>query len=321
MPENIAYVSNFMSETISVIDLQKKKLVKNIRVGKYPVFSLGYAHDPKKLLVTLHNYEKKDGGGWLLLVDPLSGRVTRKIPYSGAAVPSGIMYDGKRDMVYVADENLNRVCIHDGRTLKLVSSLVAGNTPVHGDISGDGDHLVVTNRMSADLSVYDLERISTGAGDTVFTAIQLGGTTGKSCHPYDVKFSASPAICYVTDFDTGELLVVDTSRNRVIDRIRLGEKSFGMALDKSRTKAYVCNMGSGTVSVVALEKKKLIGEIKGMSSPSHCVIHEKGQQLVVTDQGGSTDPGVHIIDLATEKITRTITDKMIQSPIGVTLGE
>jgi YVTN family beta-propeller protein len=320
MPEGLVYVSNLMSGTVSVIDPEKRQLKKNIRVGKYPVFSLGYPPDAKKILVTLHNYEKKDGGGRLLLVDPSAGKIVRIIPYPGIAVPSGMVYDTKREFLYVADENLNRVWTHNGRTLELTASLAAGQAPVHVAISGEGDHLVVTNRMSADMYVYDLEHLSGGAGDALPSAIPLSGTSGSSSHPYDVKFSAGPATCCITDFNTGELLIADISRNRVTARIRLGDKPFGMALDAEGERAYICNMGSGSVSVIRLDRKKKVSEIQGLCTPCHCVIDERGGQLVVTDQGGTAGPGVHIIDMATERIVRTISDKMIRSPIGVTLG-
>ncbi|MDD1684871.1 MAG: YncE family protein [Methanoregula sp.] len=316
----MVYVSNLMSGTVSVIDPEKRELKKNIRVGKYPVFSLGYPPGEKKILVTLHNYEKKEGGGRLLLVDPLRGKIIRKITYRGIAVPSGMVYDIKREVLYVADENLNRIWIHDGRTLELTASLAAGTAPVHADISRDGDHLVVTNRLSSDLSLYNLKRVSGNGGDALITTIPLGGTAGTSCHPYDVKFSAAPSLCCVTDFDAGELLIADIVGQRVTHRIRLGSRSFGLALDSTREKVYVCNMGSGSISVIRLDKRERVGEITGLCTPCHCVFDERGGQLVVSDQGGAAGPGVHFIDLATEQIVRTISDKMIRSPIGVTLG-
>jgi YVTN family beta-propeller protein len=320
MPERMVYVSNLMSGTVSVIDPDKRELMKNIRVGKYPVFSLGYPPDAEKILVTLHNYEKKDSGGRLLLVDPSRSKIIRKITYPGIAVPTGMVWDAKRDVLYVPDENLNRIWIHNGKTLEPTSYLAAGTAPAHADISKDGDHLVVANRLSSDLSVFNLERVSGNAGNALISTIPLGGTAGTSCHPYDVKFSAVPSVCCVTDFNTGELLIVDIAGQRVTDRIRLGHRSFGMALDEGEERAYVCNIDSGSVSVIGLDKRKKVGEIRGFGKPYHCAIDEKGRQLIVTDQKGTADHSVHIIDLATERITKTITDRMIRSPIGVTVG-
>lgn len=319
MPQEMVYVSNLMSGTVSVIDPGKRELIKNIRVGKYPVFSLGYPPDPGKILVTLHNYEKKKGGGRLLLVDPAGGRIIRKIIYPGIAVPSGMVYDHRRDVLYVPDENLNRIWIHNGKTLDLTSYLAAGTAPAHADITRDGDHLVVANRLSSDLSICDLEG-SGRAQDAPITTFSLGGTPDTSCHPYDIKCSAAPSLCCVTDFNTGDLLIADMEGERVADRIRLGTRSFGLALDSTGGKAYVCNMGSGSVSVVRLDSRKKAGEITGLCTPCHCVLDEQGGQLVVTDQGGDAACSVHFISLATKQIIRTITDRMIRSPIGVTLA-
>ena len=322
MPKRIAYISNLMSETVSVIDLDARSLLQNVEVGEYPVFSLVYPHDREKLLVTLHNYRKKEGEGRLLLVDPWDSQVVRNISYEGASMPSGMVYDKKRDVFYVADESLNQVYSHDGKTLELIDSLPAGEAPVHLDISGNGRYLVITNRMSKDLSVYHLEKGQAKVRDTL-TTIQLGRTTGDPCHPYDVKFSPNSGICYVTDLDNGELLIVDIRKRGVTNRLRLGEGSFGIALEKAGKRAYVCNMGSGAVSVVDAGKKEKTADLTGFGSPTHCAIDEKGQQLVVTDQGRGTgkSPGIHIIDLTTGKITETIVDPLIKAPIGVTIGE
>lgn len=128
------------------------------------MFSCIYPHDPRKLIVTLHNaapgYTSKKGGNFLILVDLQKGKVIQKQEYTNIAIPSGMVYDVKPDILYVADENRFQgyVHVHDGKTLKLLSSFHAGLATVHVDISSNGRHLVATNRLSADLSVFDLEK-------------------------------------------------------------------------------------------------------------------------------------------------------------------
>jgi DNA-binding beta-propeller fold protein YncE len=315
-----AYVCNLGSTDdksgwISVIDLENRTLTKNIKVGKFPVFSYIYPHDRRKLIVTLHNYMSKIGGGFLVLVDLQKGKVIRKLPYPGIAIPSGMVYDGKRDILYVADENQSQgyVHVHDGKTLKLLSSFPAGNATAHVDISSNGRHLVATNRLSANLSVFDLEKNSVTAQNGII--IPLGDT----CQPFDVKFSEKPDICYVTDFETGELLVVDIARSIVTDRIKVGEMLFGMALDKVGTTAYICDLKSNSVSMVDIGSKKIdkITWAEGVSS--HCAIDEKGLQLVVSCQGGYEGGPLHIIDLVTKTVIATIVDEKLHGSIGVTI--
>lgn len=305
-----AYICNLMSETVSVIDLEKQIPV-NIHVGPYPVFSIASPHDPEKLIVALHNYDKKKDEGLLALVDLNTNSVIQRILHPGPSMPSGMVYDEKQDAIYIADENLHQVYVHDGRTLEMLSYLNTGCGTVHVDISNDGKYLVATNRLSADLNVYDLEKESANAKNGL---IWLG--QAPSCHPYDVKFSANPNICYVTDFGRGELLVVDISKQKVTDRIKVGIKPFGMALHKDGNIAYVCNLESSSISIVDLQEKTAVDEISVIDGyPSHCAIYEPKHQLLVTCQGDRSS--VKAFDIQTKELSSTIIDDMIRTPIGI----
>jgi YVTN family beta-propeller protein len=319
--KRLAYVSNLGSESISVIDLLNGTLVKNVIVGKYPIFSLIYPSDPNKIVVALHNYDRKEYEDLIMLADLSNDKVVKKIPYPGITVPSGMVYDINHKRLYVADESdEGYIHIHDGKTLKLLNSLPAGRATVHVDISSNGSYLAATNRLSADLCVYNLEKKPITAQDTI--TISLGQP--RACHPFDVKFSKSSNICYISDFNANEILIVDIARRTIIERIRVGANPFGMALDKVGSTAYICNWGSNSVSVVDLSKNEVIGEITELKeSPSHCVIDEIGNKLVVTCMGRDknfTGSAVHIIDLTTLKAIATITDDKIQGPVGVSMA-
>jgi YVTN family beta-propeller protein len=310
-----AFVCNLMSEMLSLIDLETRT-VTNVHVGTNPVFSVVNVHNPDEAIVSLHNYDRKDDEGYVVLVDLEANDVKKRVLHPGPAMPSGIVYDKKRDIIYVADENVDRIYAHDAKTLDVVSYLDAGRAPVHVDISLDNRHLVATNRLSADLCVYDLQLKAPTA--TNRGVIRLG--QAPSCHPYDVKFSKRGKICYVTDFAANTLLVVDIRKHRVTDRVEVGASPFGMTLSADGTTAYVCNLGGNSVSITDLKAKTVISEITGIDgAPSHCVIDESHHQLLVTCQGGTTNGSVQVFDLHTEELVSTIVDSMIQAPIGISL--
>lgn len=309
-----------MSRSISVIDTGTRKLQRNITVGDYPVFSCLYLHHPNRLLVTLHNYDRKDGDGRLLLIDCSAGTIGKEVSYKGPAVPSGIVCDDSRDLIYVADENLNAIAVHNAATLELMGRIPAGMNPAHLARSGDGTCLAVPNRFGADIMVCDLDTLPAGLKKMRKFRIRLGTAGEFISHPFDVTFSPDPAICYVTDFARNDLVCVDVRKKKVTGRIRSGLQPFGMALDGDREIAYVCNMGDGTVSVIDLAGKKKTGEFTGMDNPCHCALDRSGNQLIVTDQGTRTTPSVHFIDTGFGEIVKTITDPKILSPIGVTVG-
>jgi YVTN family beta-propeller protein len=318
------YVCNFGSETVSVIDLDNKALIKNVKVGKYPIASLCSPHDRSKLIVALHNYDQNKDDALLEGVDLENSKTTR-VQYPANAVPSWMAYDSRQDRIYVADENLCKVHVHDGKTLKELSSLPAGLAPVHTDISGDGRYLAVTNRKSADLYLYDL--MADPTYPHWITSIHLGATPGNKwpsedkpySSPFDVKFSADPNTCYVSDWGTGELLAVNIPERIVTDRIDVGEHLFGMALDRTGTAAYVCDFGKNSLYIVDLDSKR-IEEIAGLDGvSSHCAVDEKGDQLMVTCQGGRSGGAIHFIDLGEKRVAGTIVDDKIQGCMGATI--
>jgi DNA-binding beta-propeller fold protein YncE len=313
LPLRRAYICNLMSEMVSIIDLEKQIPV-NIHIGSYPVFSIVSPHDPEKLIVALHNYHQKNDEGLLALVDLKTNSVIQRVLHPGPAMPAGMVYDEKQDVLYVADQNLHRVYVHDGRTLEVLSYLNAGSGPVHVDISNDGKYLVATNRFSADLYVYDLEQESVSAQNGQVVHLRKEPT----CHPYDVKFSADPDICYVTDCGAGELLVVNISKGLVTDRIKVGKWPFGMALHEDDTTAFVCNMKSRSISIVDLRGKMVVSEMKEIDgNPAHCAIDELKHQLLVTCQGGRSNGSIQAFELSTERLIATIIDDMIRTPIGI----
>jgi len=324
LQRRMAFVCNLASETVSLIDLEHRALVGHLKLGKYPIFPLCLPQG--KLIVALHNidYNEKDA---LLDVIDLKTLGIHHIQYPSSSLPSGIVYNGKLNELFVADEAFCRIHVHDGKTFKELYSLPTGLAPAHLDISSNGKRLAVANRKSADLYLYDLERHP--AHPTSIESVPLGPTPnnewpndrGLYCSPFDVKFSKDNNICYISDWRTGELLVIDVIKHIVTDRIPVGKNLFGMALDKASTTAYVCDYGSNSVYIVDLDSKR-VDKIEGLEGvSSHCAVDEKGRQLVVTCQGGHSGGSIHIIDLETNGIVKTIIGDKIQGCMGVTIKE
>ncbi len=326
----IAYVSNLMSHTLSVVDLDGSGDFHNVEIGRYPIFSALHPTDPAKLVVALHNYERTENDDGLVLVDLRKEKVLKKVPFPGAGMPSGFVHDAKRNRIYVADENLNRVFVLDGITLDPIFDFPAGLIPVHVDLSPDGRWLVATNRKSADLYVYDLDDIQHDAKNGIYS-IHLGRTPGPdwdaaepgapSCHPVDVKFGADPALCYVTDFDGKQLLCVDIRKREVVGRVAFAHAPFDLALNREKTLAYVCHVDGESVSVVDLARREVVREIAGLATnPIHCVVDDERDQLVVGCWGGTREGGIYLVDLKTFQVLRRFPLTGAAASIGITVA-
>lgn len=329
-PQRLAYICNLMSHTVSVIDLDKREWVRDLSAGRYPVFASVHPHDPAKLLVALHNYERTEDDDALVLLDLKTGTVVKKVPFPGPGMPSGFVHDPKRDRLYIADENLHRIFALDGATLEPLFDFPAGLIPVHVDVSPDGRWLAATNRKSANLYVYDLDNAARSAKDGIYT-IPLGPAPGlrwesadpnapPESHPLDVKFGSRSQVCYVTDLGTSELLIVDISARRVTGRIALTSPPFDMALTRNRATAYIGHVTGDAITVVDLTKKSIVATIEGISpNPIHCALDEAHGLLIAAGWGTDQRGGVHLIDLKTRKILKTLLPDRARSSVGIAI--
>jgi len=328
----LAYVSNLMSHTVSVIDLEARRWVRDMELGRYPVYSSLDPHDPARLILALHNYERKESDDAIVRVDRASGRILESVPFPGAGMPSGFVYDAKRDRFYVADENLHRIFVLDGTSLAPLFDLPAGLIPIHVDVSPDGRWLAATNRKSANLYVYDLdEDAARSAKDGIYT-IPLGRAPGlhwdadtpdaePSSHPLDVKFSGDSRTAWVTDSGAMQLLAVDVAAGRVVGRVTLDLPPFDMTLNHDRSLAYVCHVTGDAITVVDLKKRTVAHVIAGLSpNPIHCALDEADGLLVAAGWGADRAGGVHLVDLKTLKVLQTIRPEGAKGSIGITIA-
>lgn len=329
-PHLLAYVQNIMSHSVSVIDLDSGREPRRLELGRYPLFSALYPSDPEKLLVTLHNYERSGDDDAMVLFDLRSERVLKRVPFPGPGMPSGFVHDARRNRIYIADENRHRVAALDAATLEPVFELPAGLIPVHVDISPDGRWLAVTNRKSADLYVYDLEDPGRDAKTGIYT-IHLGNSPGAAwepgapgegiSHPLDIHFAAEAHLCWVSDMEARQLLVVDILKREIAARIPLNGSPFDFVLDRARRRAYVCLVDGETVAVVDLAARKVAAEITGLRhNPIHCALDEEGGRLVVSCWGGAKEGGVYVVDTRTLKVLRHFPLKGEAASIGITLA-
>ena len=282
------------------------------------------------MILALHNYERKEDEDLVVLIDLKTEKIIKSVSFPGPGLPSGFVYDKKRDRIYIADENLHKIFALDGTTLDLIFSYPAGLIPVHVDISPDSKWLVATNRKSADLYVYDLDNILKNAKDGIYT-IHLGPSPGmlwdseesattKFSHPLDVKFGSDSRLCYVTDYSTRQLLFVDIEKQETIERIQFDKTPFDLCLTRDRTLAFVCHVEGDSISVIDLTKKKIVTEISGLApNPIHCELDEENQQLVVACWGNYEKGGLYIIDLKTYQILKNIAPEGAKASIGITI--
>lgn len=116
--------------------------------------------------------------------------------------------------------------------------------------------------------------------------------------PFNLAVSNDGINLYVIAQDSDEVIVVDTEKNMVLNKIKVGVHPHSIILKKDGKLAYVSNEWSDNVSVIDLLSSKVIDTIKTGNGPAGLAISSNGKFLYAVNAFGSD---LSVIDLATKE--------------------
>jgi len=133
--------------------------------------------------------------------------------------------------------------------------------------------------------------------------------------PSGLALSADGARLYVTCAGPeSTVCVVDTTKRKVISRLRAGYQAQSPVLSPDERTLYVCNRFNNDVSVIDLAKEKEIRRIAVPREPFAAAVTPDGKRLLVANHvhAGRSDgdvvaSSVSVIDTATGKVMKEIT--------------
>jgi len=138
--------------------------------------------------------------------------------------------------------------------------------------------------------------VATGVTTTGFGIGAGAATSGRGA---DAGKACPPAIAARPD---NAVSVTDAKSLQRLGTIPVGERPFGIAVDREGRRAYTANVGSNDVSVIDIAENSEIGRVKTGLRP-YAVALAQGRGFV-TDQYDGT---VSVFDLATLKPLKRIT--------------
>ena len=294
-------VANLQDDSISFIDVKTHE-VRTDRVGdSKPSYPAEPCVVGDKVYITLHNYDLKPRGHFLVEMNPATGEQRDLLPYDDDTyMPTEIRYhDGH---LYVTDQrghdresDLFRFDL--ARLLQSPRADLFGNEavlriPVGKTASGlyideARRQAIVTNRYSTYVSVVDLESaqeteqiqvIETDIGNNVFDVVG---------HEDRDEFCVSALTMdsvFCVDFEDDTPVRVDGDF----------EYPAGMAMSGKRKQLYVSNFQSDKVSVVDLVSKQVIQEVEVGRWPVEMTLDDKEGTLFVSNWSDGT---VSFVDL------------------------
>lgn len=181
----------------------------------------------------------------------------------------------------------------------VVATLPTGNGPHEAAASPDGARVLATNYGTRDEPGSTLTLIDV-ASATVVATIDLA----PYHRPHGVEWLAGGRHAVVTAESEKALLIVDVEAGEVIAAIDTDQAvSHMVAVTPDGARAFVANIGSGTVTVIDLAERTRVANIETGAGAEGVDVTPDGQEVWVTNRQADT---VTVLDAGTLEIRRTL---------------
>lgn len=316
-PWNRLYVTNFLSNDVSVVDLTRGAVLATIPVGKNPT---GMAVSPNQEEVYVANM----WSGTVSVISTAQNEVTHTIAIptmNNPAVPFGLamMPDGSK--VYVTNLNDGTVRVIDTQTKTVVDTITAAYDWAmrYIAISPNGEYAWAVGTGDGKISVIRT------ADNTVVTKIM---NLPSARH---LAFTPDGKRAYVTGEKFSRVYVIDTTdyARLAVIQFPAGSGTITVDIGAAGKFAMVSNFfGKPTLIDIDPDSSRyhqIIGEVPPKSSYEYCiVIAPDGKFAYLSNQAdrGATPNSINIIDLDAASPTRNTIINSIrvgQQPWGIAI--
>jgi YVTN family beta-propeller protein len=264
----LALVANFLSGTLSFIDLGSKTVESTrIPVGEW-ASDVAITPDGKTAFVAAFQ------SSWVNVVDVPSRSVEANKIGVSAPVAIAITPDGK--LALVSDDMNNQVVVID-----VASRTIAGTAPnIFGPggiaITPGGKLAIVTNARGDSVNVIDIEQRQAEPA-----AITVGA------QPVQVGITPDGSLALVTNAIPNTVSVIDIATRKVKATIPVGNDPLGITITPNGSRAIVTNDQSNNLTVIDIAKHTTL-MIPAGSQPTAVAIAPARSVVLVTNSGDST---------------------------------
>ena len=182
---------------------------------------------------------------------------------------------------------------------EVAATVSTGDGPHEAATSPDGRWVLGTNYGTRDAPGSSLTLIDVANAKAVKT-IDLGPYT----RPHGVVWVADGKRALVTAEDDQALLVVNVGGGTVLQAIDTGQEvSHMVAMTPNGQRAFVANIGSGSVTVIDLTEGERVANLETGEGAEGVVVTPDGSEVWVTNRGADS---ITVIDAETLKIEHTL---------------
>ena len=201
----------------------------------------------------------------------------------------------------VLNKSDNTVSLIDLRSKKIVATIPTGVGPHEVAVSPNGKLAVIANygtgpQPGSTLTVIDVP------GKKQLKTIDLG----EYRRPHGITWLRNNQVA-VTVEGSKALLVVDVETAKVLGSVLTEQNvSHMVVVSPKHSRAFVANIGSGSVTVIDLAAQKKISDIQTGAGAEGIDISPDEKEVWVTNRAANT---VSVIDVASIKVTNTVESK------------
>jgi YVTN family beta-propeller protein len=128
---------------------------------------------------------------------------------------------------------------------------------------------------------------------------------GKGLRPHHPVVGPKNGLLYVTTEIDNTVTIIDPKTLAIVGTVPTGKpESHMLAITRDGRRGYTANVGSGTVSVLDLEQKKLLGVVPISPMTQRIALSNDDKWVFTSDQ---TSPRLAVVSTATNAVSRWVT--------------
>ncbi|MGB9938963.1 PGF-pre-PGF domain-containing protein [Methanosarcina sp.] len=284
-----AYITNYYSNNVSVIDTATNTVTATIPVGSDPM-GVAVTTDGTKVYVANENSSS------VSVIDTATNTVTTTVNVGNAPEGVAVTPDGKK--VYVANSDDNTTSVIDTSSNTVTATVPVAIYPSGVAVTPDGKKVyVASSAYMENLTYSSTVSVIDTAKNTVTSTVNVGaGSIGVSVVPDGSKV-------YVANGNDNTVSVIDTTTNKVTATLNVGSFPFGVAVTPDGRKVYVANSDDNTTSVIDTTTNIVTATVRVGTRPLGVAVSPDGTKVYVTN---GVDNNVSVIDAATNTVTATV---------------
>jgi YVTN family beta-propeller protein len=281
-----------------------------VAVLDHPTY-ITLAADPALQRVFVSEYDADTNQQYLVAYEPYGEKELGRAQVGGD--PRGTAIDREAERIYVANSWSNDVSVLDGRSLRVIATIPTGLRPLAVAVTQD-HQVYVVNSDSDNVTVIDgqtlrvlgvvpmallpagmavhpvMGRLYVACASTnsvfVVDGWQVVAEIQVGLHPNDVALSEDASRLFVLNHVSGDLSVVSTSDNTVVNTVPVGQLPQGLAIAPQRGELYAGDAVLDEETGLLLRRTELLGGIRLPVKPVQIRVDSvAGRAYIVASNG------------------------------------